>query len=121
MTFVADRDQSGWNGVLSSLFPLLDDAYGKRSKFTISLGGNETPGLFEFESLSSESVCSFINTSQLKGFTGLLNKDITYHRSALVSLFLRQCDACYSGTHFKEVLSYLSPLSRNIVTSFIGK
>ena len=58
---------TGFGGFLPKLFPIMDDAFGKKPKLTLGVGSNE-PNLFELDSVSENSVCSFLNWQNYKGY-----------------------------------------------------
>ena len=88
----------------------------------------------EFEFLKSKDNASFTYSQSPHGhkfwvhiiwifpgfYYGLLNQDTPYHNSALHSLFLQQIMQITDGMDFKDFTAYLSPLSRTLITAFMG-
>ncbi|XP_063681926.1 uncharacterized protein LOC134816857 [Bolinopsis microptera] len=120
--FVSIYDaNTGYSGLLAGLLPLLDDAFGRKPKMNFGVGA-EKPSIFELEAVTKGSVCSFLNWCSFKDvFRGLLCQDTDYHTSAVLSLFFQQVLRIpQKGTEFKDLTTFLSPLSRNIFTSNLG-
>lgn len=112
---------TGFSGILSKLYPIMDDVFGRKSKLSFGIG-DDAPNVFELDNVTENSVCSFLNYKNLKEkFAGLLNDETNYHLSAVLSLFMEQNLQIFSqGTDFEDLMAFLSPLSRNVVTSYIG-
>ena len=57
---------TGFSGILSKLYPIMDDVFGRKSKLSFGIG-DETPNVFELDNVTENSVCSFLNYKNLKG------------------------------------------------------
>ena len=96
----------GYSGILAGLFPLLDDAFGRKPRITFGLS-SENPALFELDSMSDGSICSFIDFKSFKGWSFICQ----------FSVFMFTCFRKCSDDEYKFVVSiFLKLLHLQTVT-----
>ena len=86
--------ETGYGGVLSALLPLFDDVFGRKSKLSFVLG-DEVPSLFELETITSNSCCSFLKWNDFQGFSWKFHFSSRSNAAILVHLALRHLYIMY--------------------------
>ena len=65
--FVSMYDaNTGYSGLIGALLPLLDDAFGRKSKMNLAVG-SEDPSIFELDAVVNGSVSSFLDWRSFEG------------------------------------------------------